>query len=142
MDESPLVPGSCPVTSDFTSRLKLHVEEQIEQPPALPDAQIAPLAVAFERATGWELRLEQAPVAPGEVWSTPIDGGGESCERLVLASPRLASDTANEGAGAAIDFPQARGLALAIGGLLGEINSLRRAVWHREAEIAAGVPVA
>jgi serine phosphatase RsbU (regulator of sigma subunit) len=35
-----------------------------------------------------------------------------------------------------------RPLALEIGELLGEINRLRRAVWHREAELAAGVPVA
>ncbi|HMC12276.1 MAG TPA: SpoIIE family protein phosphatase, partial [Pirellulaceae bacterium] len=41
-----------------------------------------------------------------------------------------------------IDLHQARPLALAIGGLLSEINQLRQAVWHREAELAAGVPVA
>lgn len=128
------------MTSDFTSRLKLHVEEQIEPPPALPEADIAPLAAAFERATGWELRVEQTPCAPGDVWSTTIDGG-ETRERLVLSSPRKEAKTGKDVADVAIDFPQARGLALAIGSLLSEMNQLRRAVWQREAELAAGVPV-
>src|SRR6185503_3808708 len=36
----------------------------------------------------------------------------------------------------------ARRLALAMGNLLGEMNRLKRALWEREAELAAGVPVA
>src|SRR5262245_44568210 len=42
----------------------------------------------------------------------------------------------------AVELAQARPLALALGGILGEVNRLRRALWEREAELAAGVPVA
>src|SRR5690606_15231380 len=40
-----------------------------------------------------------------------------------------------------VPLEQARPLALAVGGLLAEIHRLRHALWQREAELAAGVPV-
>ena len=40
-----------------------------------------------------------------------------------------------------VTFEAARGLASALGGMLGEVLMLRRAVFEREAELAAGVPL-
>src|SRR5439155_8666429 len=107
------------------------------------------LLLAFEKAVGWHLRFEQNPVGIGEAWSTPIDGGNGPVGRLVLSPPHLPESTSRSelraigprGPGASDDLSQARPLALAIAGFLGELNRLRHAVWQREAELAAGVPV-
>ena len=122
------------------SGLRLHVEEQIDEPLALSIAQLGPLLGAFEQATGWELRYEQSPAGLGEVWSTTVDGCGQPHGRLVIWPPH--HDENGSKSPRSIDLSQARPLALALGGLLSEINRLRHAVWQREAELAAGVPVA
>jgi hypothetical protein len=113
------------------------VEEIPEEPAALALPQLASLVRAFEQSTGWRLRREHGPGAPGEVWSMAIDSFGHQPEsRLVLSAADDGGD-----APAAIDLHRARPLALAVGGLLGELNRLRHALWQREAELAAGVPV-
>jgi serine phosphatase RsbU (regulator of sigma subunit) len=122
------------VTQPSPARLRLHVEEAAETlNPALPP--LAPLCQAFEQTTGWELRFEKSPPGIGEVWSTAIGSEPLPAGRLVLA-------VADHGMqSAAIPLAAARPLALAIGGLLGEIHRLRGELRHREAELAAGVPV-
>lgn len=70
-----------------------------------------------------------------------MDGGG----RLVLrqADGDGGEAAATEKTDRRDAYPtNVRPLAMEIASLLGEINRLRRAVWHREAELAAGVPVA
>jgi phosphoserine phosphatase RsbU/P len=119
----------------------LHVGERSDEASALSIPQFAPLCSAFERATGWQLRLENSPAGIGEAWSTTIDNCGRSAGRLVLGPPQHA-DRRGPSAAVTVDLQAARPLALAIGGLLGEINRLRQEVWQREAELAAGVPVA
>jgi hypothetical protein len=121
--------------------LRLFVEEPPAEPPELDLTLLGSLSRAFEQATGWELRCERSPAVPGEVWSTTIDSPGKQRpERLVLGA---AGDRAESGEiAAALDLHRARPLALAIGNLLGEVNRLRHALWQREAELAAGVPVA
>jgi serine phosphatase RsbU (regulator of sigma subunit) len=120
------------VTSKSKTQLRLHVEQHPDDQALLPIAPLAPLVAAFERATGWQLRLEQTPAGLGETWSTTIDSCGQAVERLVLCSPADA---------AALDLEQARPLAKAIGEILSETSRLRHAVREREAELAAGVPV-
>ena len=69
----------------------------------------------------------------------PIPSGdGLNSGRLTLT--RSITDKVAE-AGAPLELVEARPLAIAIGGMLGEINRLRHALWQREAELAAGVPV-
>ena len=127
------------MTSESTSGLRLHIEDHCEQEPSLGEATFGPIGRAFEQATGWQLRLEQTPrdrARPGpqplKGWSDPRDASSWPCRRATTSRP----------AAPMLDLHQVRSLALAIGGLLGEINSLRHAVWRREAELAAGVPVA
>jgi sigma-B regulation protein RsbU (phosphoserine phosphatase) len=128
------------VTKKTTTQLRLHVEQHPDEQAPLPISELAPLTHAFEQATRWQLRYEQRPAGPGEVWSTTIEGGDQSAGRLVLAAPRRSTTAGSAVASAELD--DVRPLAKAIGGLLGEINALRDAVWRREAELAAGVPVA
>ena len=123
-----------PVTKKTAAHLKLHVEDLPPTPPELAEGEVPQFAVlcrAFEQSTGWQIRHETALACLGESWSAPIQGGG----RLVMSPGDL--DDARQ-----IDLAQARPLALALAGLLGEMNRLRRALWEREAELAAGVPVA
>jgi serine phosphatase RsbU (regulator of sigma subunit) len=119
--------------------LRLHVEEQVDEPLALAISQLEPLLGAFEQATGWEMRYEQSALCGSEVWSASVDGCGQADGRLTLA--RAQQDAERLNPARPIDLSQARPLALAIGGLLSEINRLRHSVWQREAELAAGVPV-
>jgi serine phosphatase RsbU (regulator of sigma subunit) len=124
--------------------LRLHVEDLPAEKSAggsLAAATLAPLFASIEQATGWQFRCEPSPGGFGEVWATPIDGGdGRAAARLVLAATE--ADAGDAQALAAVDLQRVRPLALALAGLLGEINRLRHAVWQREAELAAGVPVA
>jgi phosphoserine phosphatase RsbU/P len=124
------------VTRESSTALRLHVEELPDEPPSLPSALLSPLTGALVQVTGWHLAIEQSPAALGEFWSMAIGDHDQPAGRLVLAP---ASDQARS---SAIDFQQVRPLALAIGGLLSEINRLQHAVRRREAELAAGVPVA
>jgi len=128
------------VTSHQATPLRLHVEEHPDEQLSSSIPQIAPLCSAFEKATGWELRYEQSPAGLGEAWSTTIEAHGQQAGRLILAAPRLREGGTAHATG--IDLHQARPLALAIGSLLTEISRLKQAVWQREAELAAGVPVA
>lgn len=127
-----------PVTQPTPAHLRLHVEEVPEQPGAsLPP--LAPLFRAFEQATGWQLRLERTPAHLDETWSMAIGGPAQPAGRLVLSElPRENTDAVPS----AVEFAQARPLALAIGGLLGEVSRLQAELRQREAELAAGVPVA
>ena len=123
------------VTKKSTAHLKLHVEELPPGAPSLdsPDVpQLATMCRAFEQTTGWQLRHEVTQSGLGEAWSAPISGGG----RLILSAA-----IEGDGSRPAVELAQARPLALALAGLLGEMNRLRRALWEREAELAAGVPV-
>jgi GAF domain-containing protein len=126
------------VTQPSPASLRLFVEELPDEPNALALPQLAALTRAFEQSTGWRLRREHGPAAPGEVWSMAIDSfGHQPASRLILSPADEEGD-----APPAIDLHRARPLALAVGGLLGELNRLRHALWQREAELAAGVPVA
>src|SRR5437899_11930415 len=123
------------VTSESTSGLRLHVAEQIEPPPTVADSQLAPLLLAFEKAVGWQLRFEQNPVGIGEAWSTPVESGQGPVGRLVLSPPQLPEnnlrsrpaervprrDVGPRGPSASVDLSQARPLALAIAGFIGEL---------------------
>jgi phosphoserine phosphatase RsbU/P len=133
------IPGCRLVTSKSSTQLRLHVEQHPDEHFAAALPKLDALCDAFQRATGWELRHEQSPGGLGEVWSTTIDGCGQSLGRLVLASP-IHDEKKNRRAEQA-QLSQVRPLALTIGGLLSEINQLKNAVWQREAELAAGVPV-
>lgn len=96
---------------------------------------------AFEVGTGW--RLEVVPGKPpiqdsNLLWSAPVDPG-------VGATPghiRIVSDGANRSSRPPLELPDAKELAGALAGVWNELLRTRRALWQREAELAAGVPVA
>lgn len=95
---------------------------------------------AFEAGTGW--RLEVVPGKPplqdpNLVWSAPVNPG-------VGATPghiRIVSEGGNRGPRPQVALPAAKELASALTEVWNELLRTRRALWQREAELAAGVPV-
>ena len=140
-----------PVTNKTPAHLKLHVENHksgsAPQPAQARPSQLENLARVFEQATGWQLQYLEGDALglSGEAWSAPVEGGGDSRGRLLLRPPAKQLDLESELAALAsppISIEQIRPLALAIAGMMSETNRLRHALWQREAELAAGVPVA
>ncbi len=77
--------------------------------------------------------------AAAETWSATVEGeDGAPAGRLILEPPAGAETSS---ARQPCELEQARPLALAVARMLSENNRLKRAVWEREAELAAGVPV-
>ena len=103
---------------------------------ATAEGPFAQLARSFAQASGWELRLGGPMAETGEVWSSPIDDGDRE------PSSKLSLLAAAEPALSRLPLEQVRPLALALANLLSEQARLRNALWQREAELAAGVPVA
>lgn len=97
------------------------------------------LCQAFERATGWPLQC-----VPGEppadetslLWSAAGEGGEDRRPRVGLAAGEGESPTTP-----AVELEAAVELAATIGEMLSELACTRRALWQREADLAAGVPV-
>jgi phosphoserine phosphatase RsbU/P len=107
-----------------------------ETTPAREPSHFEQLSRSFAQVSGWELSLGGPTAAAGEVWSAPIgdEEGGPRSQLSLLATKE--ADTAR------LPLEQIRPLALAIAKLLSEQAILRRALRHREADLAAGVPVA
>lgn len=99
---------------------------------------------AFRASTGWQLRYNagEARTAPRANWSANLKAGETHLGQFTLAPPQ--SDEADHRRVAhrkAIDEPTARVLASAISGMVTELIETRHALWQREAELAAGVPL-
>ena len=129
--------------------LKLYTEQPPKKvrPPIESVASLPDVLKAFQSATGWTLRhmpgSGKVPPA-GPTWSAPIAGGQAStCGFLCLESPK--GETADENSAVpssqTVGRDSARQLAGSIAELLGELMQTRLALWQREAELAAGVPV-
>jgi len=137
-------PSHSPVAHQPHPALRLHLEEQ-PAAAAWPagEASLQLLREAFARATGWQLQYQPGSNSDnGQRWSAPVAGATlETSGRLSL-SPNPPAFDAKLGSKPAIELEAARPLALAIANLLSESNKLKHALWLREAELAAGVPVA
>ncbi|WP_425615952.1 PP2C family protein-serine/threonine phosphatase [Anatilimnocola sp. NA78] len=123
--------------------LRLHLEDQPTAAPLPPgELSLQLLNEAFARATGWQLQYQAGiHTDNGQRWSAPVTGATpETTGRLSLVPVAPIFD-GQQASKAAIELEAARPLALAIANLLGEANKLKHALWMREAELAAGVPV-
>ena len=155
-------PAPSPVaqTTSKLANLRLYTEPSARAarvpgaPASLPD-----VLHAFQKATGWSLQYSLTPCpspngrgesmacpspngrgelsVPEPLWSTPISQGEGTAPRHLTLAP--VGDAATSAPPVTLDA--ARGLASALAGMLGEMVTLRRAVFEREAELAAGVPL-
>jgi serine phosphatase RsbU (regulator of sigma subunit) len=129
------------VTTKIPAYLKLHIEESARNQASAgtPDS-LRASCEAFEQATGWALRYESSTRRADDEWSAPVDSGlGQPAGQFTLVQPPAHDDDFQ--ASEPVDPARARPLALAIAGLFSEANRLKHALWQREAELAAGVPI-
>jgi serine phosphatase RsbU (regulator of sigma subunit) len=131
------------VNKQIPSYLKLVTDTTAETPAVASEdlAAIAEVAGAFESAIGWRLEIDGGPVKAGNpnlMWSAPVNPGvGIAPGHIRLLSP--SADSKREKPRVPLD--RAGLLAAAVGNLWGELVSTRHALWQREAELAAGVPL-
>ncbi|HUY90182.1 MAG TPA: SpoIIE family protein phosphatase [Pirellulales bacterium] len=100
------------------------------------------VCVAFEHVTGWSLYDLTGDAKPKDVevlWSAPVEPGAEGKPGHLRVGVAIAS---GESAAPHADLPAAAELATAIARLWRELQRTREALRQREAELAAGVPVA
>jgi sigma-B regulation protein RsbU (phosphoserine phosphatase) len=128
------------VSKQIPNYLKLVIEAP-PSPPKIDEDLIAleSVCAAFRSATGYTLEYvsADAPRPPSLMWSAPVDPGVGISPRLF----RLLGDGADAKAEPRAEFEPVCGLAAAIGKLWDELLLTRLALWRREAELAAGVPV-
>jgi hypothetical protein len=124
------------VTKDIPEFLKLHVEDAPQTAPSRPETgrELAPLCRAFQEVTGWTLRLERR-AADGE-GAEDDPRGDSSCDYAFRLEP-----SPDETHPLPIELYKARSLAASVAALVSTLEETRDAVWHREADLAAGVPV-
>lgn len=99
---------------------------------------------SFHEATGWSLTVADGPRA-SKLWRQPgvqsaaagQSAASEATPLLILGEPRR-STTRDA---ATIPRDKAEELATAMAHMLAELHRTREALWEREAELAAGVPV-
>lgn len=104
--------------------------------PSLPE-----LFKAFRQATGWSLKYAAGP-EPNEpndlTWSAPVNPGvGATPGHLRIDPVRSRRRTPAR----PIDPKAVRKLASALAGVVSELLKTQHALWQREAELAAGVPL-
>jgi len=131
------------VIESNTNYLRIFKEEPPQPPrPEIEDLGSLPeVFKAFEQVTGWSLKYVSGPEPnyPADLtWSAPVNPGVGATPGHLRLDPVGASRTALT---RAVDPKAAEQLASALSGMLGELLETQHALWQREAELAAGVPV-
>lgn len=118
--------------------LKLHTEpskHDTTEPALVELGSVEQLCQAFERATGWSLRYEPPQAHKFKAnGAAPRDNGAG----LLLTPARRQDEDPRPRTPRQLVEPLAASIAI----LLGELDRTRHALWEREAELAAGVPIA
>lgn len=119
------------VTKNLPPLLRLHIAEESTASPSqsLVDDTYGTIAKAFNVATGWQ--LDREPEC--------LDGTSRQQHRLAIKAAH--QDDARSTDNSSIERWRAAQLAEAISDLYVRLDTLQSAVWHREAELAIGVPV-
>ncbi|MDA1048887.1 MAG: SpoIIE family protein phosphatase [Planctomycetota bacterium] len=119
------------MTKNLPPFLRLHVAEELATPPtpSLVSDTFGSIATAFEVATGWSLDRE------------PECLGANVHDQLRLAVKAACEGEAGSTEAHSIERWRAAQLADVISDLFGRLDMLQSAVWHREAELAIGIPV-
>jgi len=143
--EIAVAPSASPSLKLYTERAATPARPPVETIGALPQ-----VLQAFQATTGWSLLYEAAKTGISNDdygvkknskngWSAPIAPGMEtSAGRLSLEAIVSAASTKKA---PTVDFDAARDMAAAIGEMVNELMRTRHALWQREADLAAGVPL-
>jgi hypothetical protein len=130
------------VSYDIPEYLRLHVAEDVQWlGETESDIELDCICQSFSLATGWQLDYHSHDGTETAVWSTQIlDNRGEQSLTLELSSP-LPKPRKGRARSNVASTPAAKALAKEIGQLIARVNRAERALWQREAELAAAVPV-
>lgn len=131
------------MTKSTPSHLRLYTERRPQPFLGTPESHesITGLCQAFEAATGWSLQYTPGSAphdTPALKKAAPVDPG------LGIALGHFRMGVHGTGAGPEsprIDIESAEELAASVAKLLGELHHTQDALWRREAELAAGVPL-
>lgn len=135
-------PDGTPVTKSSQKHLRIFQEKSSKSPTAQPACvgSLPGVLRAFQRTTGHSLRY--VPVggtseSTDTPWSIPVNPDTKTPPGHLALNPLDPLSRESQ-----VAPPQTRELASAIGGMLGELLTAQHALWQREAELAAGVPLA
>lgn len=137
-------PSRTPVAKPNTGDLRIYTERPTEvvQPQVDSVGSLPGMLQAFQKAMGWSLRYVAGPEPSppsGLTWSAPVSPGvGTTLGHLRLDPVGLEPAASHR---QPVDLDAARTLASALAGMLDELMQTRHALWQREAELAAGVPL-
>lgn len=132
----------------YTERTTPSARQSVETIGSLPD-----VLKAFQATTGWSLRYQTADNDKSQAavvekknsskgWSAAITAGlGNSGLNLSLEALEATSAAKNAKKRPSVEFEAARDMASAIADMVGELMQTRQALWQREADLAAGVPL-
>jgi phosphoserine phosphatase RsbU/P len=128
-----------------------HLKLYTEQHPASVRASIDAVGClpetlrAFQRVTGWSLQYVNGTASKlndGPTLAVPVNSGQDAPAGHLRLEPVPGSAPARSpDAIVPADRESAAALAASIGDMLGELLQTRHALWQREAELAAGVPL-
>ncbi|HUT08954.1 MAG TPA: SpoIIE family protein phosphatase [Thermoguttaceae bacterium] len=127
-----------------TRNLKLYAEQPPEVAPPKVDAldSLGQLLGGFRQATGWSLQYVDGPPTSrpsGLTWSAPVNPGVGATLGHLRLEPVDSKQAGPERT--SVDADSARALAAGVAAMLNELSETRHALWKREAELAAGVPL-
>jgi len=126
------------VAEPNAQNLKLYTEHpKVVEPQLDTLAGVPGMLTTFQATTGWSLQYVAAEDDPDNrndlTWSAPVQPGEGDPVGYLSLEPVVASS--------AFDLESARAMGSAVAELFGEMMHLRHALWQREAELAAGVPL-
>jgi len=119
-----------------TNHLKLYTEQVPSSvSPDVPLRSLPAVLDSFRQATGWSLQYCPEP-PPDRLTpdSVPVQGATGAASGQLVLSP-------STGQSAIADLNKVRPLTESLGRMVGEMLHLQEALWQREAELAAGVPL-
>ena len=135
--------GATSVVKSSVNYLKIFKEEPPQ--PARPEIEdlgsLPEVLKAFREVTGWSLQYISAPEPsyPTDLtWSSPVNPGVGATPGHLRLDP---VGSARPASSPEVDRKAAEQLASALWGMVGELAKTRHALWQREAELAAGVPL-
>ena len=122
------------MTKKIPDYLKLHREDLPAPAPDLAGVRgLSDVCRSFQEVTGWKLDYRADDTGASDRWGPSDDSTGPSMGKPVLTRSESPEDAAS--------YDSIQPLAQAIGSMVEEIHRTRHAVWQREAELAAGIPV-
>ena len=139
-------PPKCLRPNPFNSISKLYTEQHPSEARSSVDAVgcLPDLLYAFQTVTGWSLQYVTGAASKlneGLTVAIPVNAGRDAPAGHLRLQPAGETRPGDNQSRSPVERSAARLLAASMADMLGELMQTRYALWRREAELAAGVPV-